>query len=104
MVTTQDVSLGTLWVRLVGPNARWAPGEDDNPALQARADAPVIGMGLVAVWVAHEVPVLVCHPSKALRAIKSKEPGTPVEELRRALREAGAVVREEPEPRRDSMP
>lgn len=102
MVTTQDVSFGMLWAKLVGTDARWAPGDDALPPLHAGEDVATIGPGLVAVWVAHEGPVLVCHPGRGLKAIKSFAPGVPVEELRRALREAGAVVREEPEPRRDS--
>ena len=103
MVTTQDVSFGMLWSKLIGAEARWAPGDDDAPPLSVRDDSPVFGAGLVAVWVASAGPVLVCHPNKGLRAIMSLEPGTPVDEIRRALRDAGAVVREEPEPRRDTM-
>lgn len=103
MVTTQDVSFGTLWTKLVGEGARWAPGDDDAPALQARDSSPAFGMGLVAVWTVGDGPVLVCDPTKGLRAIKSLPSGTPVEALRRALRDSGAVVREDASPRRDSM-
>jgi len=103
MVTTQDLSLGTLWVRLLGASARWAPGEDPSLPPEGPPQARHVGLGLVAIWVVEEGPVLVCHPGKALRALKAMPPGTPIETLRQALREAGAVVREEPEPRRDSM-
>lgn len=103
MVTTQDVSFGMLWSKLIGASARWAPGDDDVPPLSVREESPVIGAGLVAVWVAEDGPVLVCHPGRALRAIKHLEAGTPIEEIRRLLRESGAVVREEPEPRRDTI-
>lgn len=108
MVTTQDVSFGMLWAKLVGQGARWAPGDDDAPplhVLEPRAEdrPPTFGPGLVAVWVADEGPVLICDPNKGLRAIKRLAAGTPVEELRRALREAGAVVREQDEPRRDTV-
>lgn len=103
MVTTQDVSFGMLWTKLVGERARWAPGDDDAPALQASADSPTFGMGLVAVWIVGEGPVLVCHPDKGLRALKSLPAGTPVDALRSTLRESGAVVREDDAPRRDSV-
>jgi hypothetical protein len=103
MVTTQDVSFGTLWTKLVGERARWAPGDDDAPALQASETSPAFGMGLVAVWVAGDGPVLVCEPTKGLRALKSLPKGTPIDALQRALRESGAVVREDDAPRRDSM-
>ncbi|UJR82250.1 hypothetical protein [Sandaracinus amylolyticus] len=108
MVTTQDVSFGMLWAKLVGKGARWAPGDDDAPALhvlepRAPERPPTFGAGLVAVWVAEEGPVLICEPNKGLRAIKAMTPGTPVEDLRRALRESGAVVREQDEPRRDTI-
>ncbi len=102
MVSTQDVSFGTMWTRLVGASARWEPGGDDVPAL-AINDLPLMfGAGLVAVWVAEEGPVLVCRPKEGLQALKHLPPGTPIEELRRALREGGAVVREDFAPRRDS--
>lgn len=108
MVTTQDVSFGMLWAKLIGPSARWAPGDDDAPPFQvldgrAADRPPTFGPGLVAVWVAEEGPVLICEPNKGLRAIKQMAAGTPVEELRRALRDAGAVVREQEEPRRDTV-
>src|SRR5688572_3691315 len=34
MVTTQDVSFGMLWAKLIGSDARWAPGDDDAPPLR----------------------------------------------------------------------
>lgn len=108
MVTTQDVSFGMLWAKLVGQGARWAPGDDDAPPLhvldgRAADRPPTFGPGLVAVWVDGDGPVLICEPTKGLRAIKQLGAGTPVEELRRALRESGAVVREQDEPRRDTI-
>lgn len=108
MVTTQDVSFGMLWTKLVGTTARWAPGDDDAPALhvlepRAPERPPTFGPGLVAVWVEGEGPVLICDPNKGLRAIKGLPPGTAVEALRSALRESGAVVREQAEPRRDTI-
>lgn len=102
MVTTQDVSFGSMWTKLIGKSARWAPGDDTVAPLTADPSG-VIGMGLVSVWTAEGGPVLVCHPNKGMRALKGFAAGTPVEELRRALREAGAVVREDAEPRRDSV-
>ncbi|MDQ3036005.1 MAG: hypothetical protein M3Y87_26615 [Myxococcota bacterium] len=103
MVTTQDVSFGVLWTKLVGESARWAPGDDEAPALHASTESPTFGMGLVAVWVVGEGPVLICYPDKGLRALKALAPGTPVDALRSILRESGAVVREDDAPRRDSM-
>jgi hypothetical protein len=103
MVTTQDVSFGVLWTKLAGEGARWAPGDDDEPALQVSEQPARFGAGLVAVWVAAEGPVLICHPAKGLRAIKGLPMGTPIEAVRHALREAGAVVRERDEPRRDTI-
>lgn len=102
MVTTQDVSFGMLWAKLIGDSARWAPGDDGVPALSVEEDSPAFGAGLVAVWVDGGGPVLVCHPGKGLRAIKSLPAGTPVEALRAALRESGAVVREDDTPPRES--
>lgn len=94
VVTTQDVSFGACWVRLVGAQARWEPGAGSVPPLDVRDDPPSFGAGLVAVWVDDGGPVLVCEPGKGLRALKDFEPGANVEDLRRALREAGVVVRE----------
>ena len=103
MVTTQDVSFGVLWTRLIGAHARWAPGDEDAPALTASVETPLFGMGLVAVWIVDEGPVLVCHPVKGLRVLRTVAAGTPVEEVRRLLRESGAVLREDSEPPRDSV-
>lgn len=103
MVTTQDVSFGMLWSKLVGAEARWAPGDDDVAALEAPADSPSFGIGLVAVWVASSGPTLICHPNRGLKALKAFPPGAPIDDLRNALRESGSVVREESDPRRDTM-
>ncbi len=87
-----------MWMRLVGERARWdagdvaAPGQATGPRTD---DRPPLGPGLVAVWVRGEGPVLVCDPQKGLRALKVLRAGTPIEALRTALREAGAVKREE---------
>lgn len=94
IVTTQDVSFGACWVRLVGARARWEPGAGSVPPLDVRDDPPSFGAGFVAVWVADEGPVLVCEPGRGLRALKDFEPGVDVERLRQALRDAGVVVRE----------
>lgn len=102
MVTTQDVSFGMFWTKLVGESARWAPGDDDGPALQV-SESGAYGMGLVAVWIVGDGPVLICHPDKGLRALRSVPAGTPVDGLRSVLRSSGAVVREDDAPRRDSM-
>jgi hypothetical protein len=100
VVSTQDVSFGTMWTRLVGERARWDAG-DDRTAARAVDTAGELrfGQGLVAVWVHGDGPVLVCDPHKALRALKQFKPGTPVEELRAALRAAGAVKHEHEKPR-----
>ncbi len=103
MVTTMDVSFGMLWSKLLGAEARWAPGDDDSAPLRTGDGTPTIGAGLVAVWVSTSGPTLVCHPSRGLKAIKSFGPGTSVDDLRNALRAAGAVIAEEPEPRRDTF-
>jgi hypothetical protein len=94
VVTTQDVSFGACWVRLIGARARWEPGSGSVPALDVRDDPPSFGAGLVAVWVADEGPVLVCQPGPGLRALKDFQPGVEAELLRNALRDAGVVVRE----------
>ena len=102
MVSTQDLSFGSMWTRLVGERARWDAGDVEAPGRPPgpRADdLPPLGPGLVAVWVRGEGPVLVCDPQKGLRALKVLRTGTPVEALRTALREAGAVKREETAPR-----
>lgn len=93
-----------MWIRLVGETARWDAGDDRVPALKiGPANEPLhFGQGLVAVWVNGEGPVMVCDPHKALRALRPFTKGTPVEELRAALRAAGAVKHEEPEGRRDA--
>jgi hypothetical protein len=105
MVSTQDVGFGTYWAKLVGEGARWEPGGDDVAALEVvPGDPPRIGMGLVSVWVAYEGPVLVCHPGKALKAIKDLKPPQTAEALRKILRETpGVVIHEHNTPRRDSM-
>lgn len=94
LVTTQDVSFGACWVRLLGDRARWQPGTEGAGPLSARDDVPIFGAGLVAVWVDDGGPVLVCEPGAGLRAIKDFDPGVDVEVLRAALRDAGVVVRE----------
>lgn len=96
VVSTQDVSFGSAWTRIVGETARWDSGTDELPALRVRAAPFAFGQGLVAVWVVGEGPVLVCDPQKGLRAIKGFPKGTAAEALRAALREAGAVVHEAP--------
>ena len=96
MVSTQDVSFGSVWTRLVGQQARWDAGSDDLDSLEIRAEPLAYGQGLVAVWVAGEGPVLVCDPQKGLRAIKGFAPGVAAEELRASLRAAGAVRHEAP--------
>lgn len=96
VVSTQDVSFGAAWSRLVGERARWDSGTDELPALKVRAEPLAYGLGLVAVWVVGEGPVLVCNPQKGLHAIKRFAPGIGVEELRTALRSAGAVLHEAP--------
>lgn len=102
VVSTQDVSFGTMWTRLVGDQARWDSGDDRTAARAIDADGELrFGQGLVAVWVNGEGPILVCDPHKALRALKAFKPGTPVEELRAALRAGGAVKHEDPAGRRD---
>ena len=103
VVSTQDVSFGTMWIRLVGDSACWDSGDDRVPPLKlGPASEPLhFGQGLVAVWVRGEGPVLVCDPHKALKALRSFEKGTPVEVLREALRDAGAVKHEDPKGRSD---
>lgn len=103
MVSTQDVSFGMLWTKIIGERARWQPGDDDAPALTVQDDPPAIGMGLVAVWVEGDGPVLICNPTRGLAVLKRVAAGTAPESVRSALREAGVVVREEAEPRRDSV-
>lgn len=102
MVTTQDVSFGSLWLRLLGSRARWEPGSDHVSPFAVQAEPLVFGMGLVAVWVAGEGPVLVCKPKEGLAAIKNQDRGTDPELLRQALRDAGAVAHEDARPRNDS--
>lgn len=103
MVSTQDVSFGTMWIRLVGDTGRWDAGDDRRPALTVSAlqEPLLFGQGLVAVWVNGEGPVMVCDPHKGVRALKTFPKGTPAEQLRQALREAGAVKHEDPRGRRD---
>lgn len=102
MVSTQDVSFGTMWMRLVGDAARWDAGDDRAPALAVDASGELLfGQGLVAIWVNGEGPVMVVDPHKALRALKTFKPGAPIEELRTALRAGGAVKHEDPRGRRD---
>jgi len=119
VVSTQDVSFGTMWTRLVGDRGRWDAGDDQVPALQVEASAhlsagahmeqhdPVpldgesadsarFGQGLVAIWIHGDGPVLICDPTKGLRALKIFTKGTSSEELREALRVAGAVKHEDP--------
>jgi len=103
MVSTQDVGFGTLWAKLVGPSARWEPGDDEVPALHVEpGDPPLVGMGLVSVWVVGDGPVLVCNPSKGLKAIKDLRAPISPDELRNVLRAAGAVLHEGAA-RRDSV-
>ena len=104
VVSTQDVSFGAMWMRLVGGEARWDSGDNRVDALAIAANDPMLqfGPGLVAVWVNGDGPVLVCDPHKALRAIKTFKAGSSVEELRAALRAGGAVKHEDPRGRRDT--
>ena len=95
-----------MWTRLVGERARWDAGDVEPPEARASATAGLgtdaglsLGPGLVAVWVQGDGPVLVCEPQKGLRALKALPAGTPPEALRQALREAGAVRREDAAPR-----
>lgn len=95
MVSTQDVGFGTLWAKLLGEDARWEAGEDDVPALTVVAGDPLrVGMGLVSVWCASDGHVLVCNPQKGVRVLKELRAPGQVDEVRRALRDAGAVVHE----------
>lgn len=93
-----------MWIRLLGETARWDAGDDRVPALKiGAAHEPLqFGQGLVAVWVNGEGPVLICDPHKALRALRPFSKGASAEELREALRTAGAVKHEDPRGRRDS--
>jgi hypothetical protein len=101
VVSTQDVSFGSAWTRLLGERARWDSGTDELPAMRFRPEPLTFGLGLVAVWIVGEGPVLVCDPQKGLRAIKGFKPGATVDTLREALRTAGAVVHEAPTGARD---
>ena len=101
MVSTQDVSFGSAWTRLLGERARWDSGTDELSAMRVRPEPLAFGQGLVAVWMVGEGPVLVCDPQKGLRAIKGFQKGVTVDALRAALREAGAVVHEAPTGARD---
>jgi hypothetical protein len=96
VVSTQDVSFGSAWTRLIGDRARWDSGTDELPPLQFTATPLLYGQGLVAVWVVGDGPVLVCDPQKGIRAIKKFAAGVTAEELRAALRAAGAVLHEAP--------
>lgn len=112
MVSTQDVSFGTMWTRLVGDRGRWDAGDDQVPALHVEpsaqlqqhdaiedadsADSARFGQGLVAVWIHGEGPVLICDPTKGLRALKTFSKGASPDELREALRSSGAVKHEDP--------
>ena len=96
VVSTQDVSFGSAWARIVGARARWDSGTDELAPLKVRAEPLAYGQGLVAVWEADAGPVLVCDPQRGLKAIKEFKTGAPAEELRAALRKAGAVVLEAP--------
>jgi hypothetical protein len=95
MVSTQDVGFGTLWVKLLGEDARWEAGEDDIPALSVAPGDPLrVGMGLVSVWLASAGPVLVCNPQKGVRVLKELRAPSEPDDVRRLLRDAGAVVHE----------
>lgn len=95
MVSTQDVGFGTLWAKLLGEDARWEAGEDDVPALSVVPGDPLrVGMGLVSVWVSGDGPVLVCNPQKGVRVLKELRQPIAADDVRRALRDAGAVVHE----------
>lgn len=116
MVSTQDVSFGTMWTRLVGDRGRWDAGDDQVPALQVEpsthlaqhdaihpesgpessADSARFGQGLVAIWVHGEGPVLICDPTKGVRTLKTFAKGVSPDDLRDALRAAGAVLHEDP--------
>jgi hypothetical protein len=103
-----------MWTRLVGDRGRWDAGDDQVPALQVDApdhasvhleqhDAPEghqdnarFGQGLVAIWVHGEGPVLICDPAKGVRTLKTFAKGVSPEDLRQALRAAGAVKHEDP--------
>jgi hypothetical protein len=100
MVTTQDVSFGTLWVKLIGKTARWTPGDDRLPAFSTGDGA--IGMGLVAVWVGDSGPVLICRPNVGMKILKSLSPGLSFADASAALRDGGAVIREDPHPPRET--
>ena len=103
MVSTQDVGFGTLWAKLLGDDARWEDGEDDVPALAVVPGDPLrVGMGLVSVWLAGEGPVLVCNPQKGLKAIKDLRAPIAADQVRDALRGAGAVVHEHDARERES--
>ena len=97
LVTTQDVSFGACWTRLLGDRARWEPGTKQVDPLQVRGedDVALFGAGLVAVWVeGDDGPVLICRPREGLKAIKDFDPPADPAALRAALRSGGAVVRE----------
>lgn len=96
VVSTQDVSFGSAWTRIIGERARWDSGTDELPALRFRPEPLAYGVGLVAVWVLGDGPVLVCDPQKGLRAIKGFSPGASADALREALRKSGAVLHEAP--------
>jgi hypothetical protein len=103
MVSTQDVGFGTLWTKLLGEDARWEAGEDDVPALTVVPGDPLrVGMGLVSVWVASAGPVLVCNPQKGVRVLKDLRAPAQADDVRRALRDAGAVVHEHDGRQRES--
>lgn len=93
VVTTQDVSFGACWVRLLGKNANWEP-RSERPPGDSDVGHPFIGPSVVAVWVTDEGPVLVCRAQEGMRAIKDLPLGSTAEQLRDALRESGAVLRE----------
>lgn len=102
VVSTQDVSFGSAWTRLVGERARWDAGSDELGPLEVRPEPLAYGLGLVAVWVVgDDAPILVCDPHKGIRAIKSFKPGVTTDELRAALRAAGAVRHEAPSSARE---
>lgn len=96
-MTTQDVSFGAMWTRLLGERARWEPstGQVDPLQVSGEDDVAMFGAGLVAVWIEGDPgPVLVCKPFEGLVALKGFEAPVEPEALRTALREGEAVVRE----------
>ena len=96
LVTTQDISFGACWTRLLGEGACWEPSTRQVDPLRVRGedDVALFGAGLVSVWVDGDGPVLVCKPREGLAAIKDFDAVTEPDVLRRALREGDAVVRE----------